>query len=67
MKPSHARGSCVRIDVTMQLASEMAPTFLHGDRPFDLRAFSCVGADPAINQRVVNETAAIVQDLDAPG
>ncbi len=53
-------------DGTFVLASEMTPTFLHGDRPFNLHAFSYVGADPAVNQRVVNETAAIVQYLDAP-
>jgi hypothetical protein len=53
-------------DGTFVLPSEMAPTFLYGAQPFNLHAFSYVGADPAINQRVVNETAAIVAALDAP-
>jgi hypothetical protein len=54
-------------DGTFVLPGEMTPTFLHGDRPFNLHAFSYVGADPAINQRTVNETAAIVRYLDAEG
>jgi hypothetical protein len=47
------------------LASEMTATFDATAR-FHLHAFSYSGTDPAINQRTVNETAAIVEYLSAP-
>jgi hypothetical protein len=47
------------------LPSEMTATFDSSDTaPFNLHAFSYVDQTPAINQRVVNETAAIVAYLD---
>ncbi len=47
------------------LASEMSPTFDPSDTaPFNIHAFSYVDQTPAINQRVVNETAAIVAYLN---
>ena len=47
------------------LASEMNPTF-DATAGFNLHAFSYSATDPAINQRTVNETAAIVEYLSAP-
>lgn len=46
------------------LASEMAPQF-DATGAFNVHAFSYVGSDPGINQRTVNETAAIVAYLNA--
>jgi hypothetical protein len=46
--------------------SDMAITFRAGDAPFgvNIHVFSYVGTSPAISQRVVNETAAVVEYLD---
>ena len=52
-------------DGTYVLASEMSPTFDPAGA-FDVHAFSYVGTAPGINQRTVNETAAIVAYLDQP-
>jgi hypothetical protein len=46
------------------LASETAPRF-DATGSFNVHAFSYVGTDPGINQRTVNETAAIVAYLNA--
>jgi hypothetical protein len=48
------------------LPGEMAATFDGGDTaPFNIHAFSYVETSPAINQRVVDESAAIVAYLNA--
>jgi hypothetical protein len=46
----------------------MAATFRAVDAPFGLNihVFSYVGTSPTISQRVVNETAAVVEYLNAP-
>ena len=53
-------------DGTWVLPTEMAPTFdATGNTGFNIHALSYVDRTPAINQRVVNETAAIVAYLNA--
>ncbi len=49
-------------DLRFVAATALAPTFNAGAQ-FNLHAFSYVGGSPAINQRVVNESAAIVAYL----
>jgi hypothetical protein len=53
-------------DGTSVAPGDMAATFSAADGPFgvNIHAFSYVGASPAISQRVVNETAAIVEYLN---
>jgi hypothetical protein len=45
-------------------AGDMAPTFGINGGDFNIHAFSYFGASPGINQRVVNETAAVVEYLN---
>ena len=52
-------------DGTYVLASELTPTFDSGsDFPFQLHAFSYLDTTPEIDQRVVNESAAVVVYLN---
>jgi hypothetical protein len=46
------------------VAADLAPTFGASTIQLNIHAFSYVGQSPAINQRVVNETAAIVEYLN---
>jgi hypothetical protein len=53
-------------DGTNVTPGDMATTFAPGDAPFGVNThvFSYVGSSPAISQRVVNETAAVVEYLN---
>jgi hypothetical protein len=53
-------------DGTSVVAADMTPTFnsSSGIASLNLHAFSYVGRDPGINQRVVNETASVVEYLN---
>lgn len=61
---AHAAG-VFAADGVHVLPSELGATF-DPSGPFNLHAFSYVDRSPAINQRTVNETAAIVAFLSAP-
>ncbi|HTJ45304.1 MAG TPA: hypothetical protein VL463_24525 [Kofleriaceae bacterium] len=61
---AHADG-VFEADGVHVLPSELGATF-DPSGPFNLHAFSYVDRSPAINQRTVNETAAVVELLSAP-